>query len=976
MKTQVMAVVCLVCSCVQAFAQRPASEFPYVSPLPGSVLVSCTTNIIVRRHTRTEGSRLSDLERAVITGSLSGVHAAGCILAEEGATAIWTPTVPFTPGEKVTVVLPGWFHDRSSAPGSPSSWSFDVTPGNSASSALAAVAHTSPSSVPRASSVAGTRSRTPAAAGSAVWFRPDSVPSTVPALTVGTANNPAAGALFLAAANTVAGTDYYAVIYDNNGTPLAWRNTAPFSCDDFKVQPDGFLSYGVVEWLAISAGVAKTVHFILDSTLAVVDSFQCGNGYIADLHEFRLLPNGHAIMLAYDPEVIDMSLVVPGGKPDAVVYGSIIQELDEQKNVVFQWRSWDYIPITDCYDDLTSPALDYIHVNSIDVDVDGNFLVSCRETSTVLKIDRSTGNVIWYFGGKHNQFTFTGEHAANAPTYFSFQHDARRIANGDITLMDNGNQHAPQYSRAVEYAVDETALTAALVWEYRHTPDVFDPAAGSVQRLSNGNTLIGWGNANLLGTGNVALTEVRPDGGIALEMSLPKGVFSYRALRFPWKTELPSASVSLLDMHIGVAYDFNAPGEITGVSISLASGDALYSRTTATEYAYGPLAPAFNGTAPALAPVRTTIVQQGFNVFSAVVTFDSSYVKLLPFPAQAVVYARGTEGSGTFLPLTTAYDALNRTLSVSTASFGEYVFGWPWGDALPASPALVAPPAGGFVNQRVPVSLAWSARGRAAAFRVQAAGDSSFTAPLVNDSTVSPEYVIASPVHDAVYYWRVRAIGDSGAGPWSGVWKFTTRAPFIGLTFPAGGETLDWDSSYVIRWRTNQAGAVRVTLSNGSGTVTAIADSVQNTGALLWIVPEYVAPGTTYRLTIRSLADTSVAAVDTIPFAITNVVLSLAAGQAPPKTFVLSQNYPNPFNPVTQIQYGLPGRAAVVLVVYNTLGQQVATLVDDTEEPGFHEVRFDGSNLASGVYFYRLSARTSGAVPGAFTETKKLLLIR
>jgi hypothetical protein len=145
---------------------------------------------------------------------------------------------------------------------------------------------------------------------------------------------------------------------------------------------------------------------------------------------------------------------------------------------------------------------------------------------------------------------------------------------------------------------------------------------------------------------------------------------------------------------------------------------------------------------------------------------------------------------------------------------------------------------------------------------------------------------------------------------------------------------------------------------------------------LLWIVPEYVAPGTSYRLTIRSLADTSVVAVNSVPFTVTNVVLSLTSGPALPKTFDLSQNYPNPFNPMTQIRYGLPGRAAVLLVIYNTLGQQVATLVDETEEAGFHEARFDGSNLASGVYFYRLSAQTAGAALGAFTETKRLLLIR
>ncbi len=88
-----------------------------------------------------------------------------------------------------------------------------------------------------------------------------------------------------------------------------------------------------------------------------------------------------------------------------------------------------------------------------------------------------------------------------------------------------------------------------------------------------------------------------------------------------------------------------------------------------------------------------------------------------------------------------------------------------------------------------------------------------------------------------------------------------------------------------------------------------------------------------------------------------------------PVSFGLEQNYPNPFNPTTVIQYQLPASGQVSLKVYNMLGQTVATLVDARENAGAHSVTFDGNNLASGVYFYRLQA-------GGFSDVKKLLLTK
>ena len=94
-----------------------------------------------------------------------------------------------------------------------------------------------------------------------------------------------------------------------------------------------------------------------------------------------------------------------------------------------------------------------------------------------------------------------------------------------------------------------------------------------------------------------------------------------------------------------------------------------------------------------------------------------------------------------------------------------------------------------------------------------------------------------------------------------------------------------------------------------------------------------------------------------------------AAMATPPVTYGLLQNYPNPFNPSTTVQYSLPQRSRVLLAVYNTLGERIATLVNGEEEAGLHEARFDGTGLASGFYFYRLQA-------GSFVKTMKMLLTR
>ncbi len=101
-----------------------------------------------------------------------------------------------------------------------------------------------------------------------------------------------------------------------------------------------------------------------------------------------------------------------------------------------------------------------------------------------------------------------------------------------------------------------------------------------------------------------------------------------------------------------------------------------------------------------------------------------------------------------------------------------------------------------------------------------------------------------------------------------------------------------------------------------------------------------------------------------------NVVVGVAQrDNGIPAAFALAQNYPNPFNPSTIIHFDIPMTSSVTLKLYNVLGQEVRTLVDEVKTPGRYDVRLDAAGLASGAYFYRIHA-------GSFVAVKKLLLLR
>ncbi len=519
----------------------------YVSPLPGAQLVSAETTIAVRPGQSLVPGTVNTALFSVV-GAKSGEHRGSAVLADDGKTVIFKPEQPFLAGEEVTVALHQGLRTISGQSVTPASFHFTIA------------AHPA---APISTLLPGEENAPPSAPAKPVLSaapRFVTVPPDFPTYTVTTpANGTANGYIFEAAFPFFTFSPGYLLILDNSGQPVYYKNVNDLMTD-FKVQPNGLLTY-----------YQGGQFYVMDSTYSIVNTYAAGNGYTADLHELQLLPNGHALLMAYDFETMDLSKVVPGGLPNATVLGLIIQELDTAKNVVFQWRSWDHFLITDTQESLTTANVDYVHGNAIAVDWDGNLLLSSRHLSEVTKICWQAGNncnpgdIIWRLGGYNNQFAFVND--PEAP--FQFQHDIRRLPNGNITLFDNRTGLPGVHSRAVEYRLDETAKTATLVWEYRDTPDVYALAMGNVQRLSNGstpansNSFIGWGTG-------ATVTEVKPDGSKAFEPTFGTPQVTYRAFRFPWQghpTNPPALVLQKTPSSITLTYSWNGATDIASYRV-------------------------------------------------------------------------------------------------------------------------------------------------------------------------------------------------------------------------------------------------------------------------------------------------------------------------------------------------------------------------------------------------------------------------
>lgn len=525
-------------------AQSPVTV-EYISPQPNAMLVNPETTIAIRQGGLiNEAGLKADLFE--VTAEKSGHHPGKVVLADDDKTVIFVPDTPFTPNETVLVTFKPGLQTVSGQTITAQTFQFTIAPQTN-------IRLVSEDWVEKDFALPFKKTIT----GSGVIYPPTqymTLPPDYPTLTVTVAvSDTADGYIFLSSFHQQwLEANPYLLILDDMGDPVYYQKMTPTKPTiDFKKQPNGLLTY---------ADTDTNLFYAMDNSYTIVATYTAGNGYTPDFHDLLLLDDDHYLLFIYDRVPYDMSQVVEGGNPEAIVTGIIIQELDRSNNVVFEWRSWDYldqIEFSDTVIDLTGINVDYIHTNGIALDTDGHILISNRHLSDIIKINHQTGEIMWRWGGKKNEFTFIDD----PENGFAIQHDVRRLPNGNITLFNN---RYGDYSKAMEYQLDEVNKTATLIWEYASDMGAYAFIMGNAQRLPNGNTFINW--ASTFPT----ITEVKPDGREVFELTLAEPLYTYRAFRFPWEgypTTQPMLVATSKTPTITLYYSWNGATEISAYRV-------------------------------------------------------------------------------------------------------------------------------------------------------------------------------------------------------------------------------------------------------------------------------------------------------------------------------------------------------------------------------------------------------------------------
>lgn len=282
----------------------------------------------------------------------------------------------------------------------------------------------------------------------------------------------------------------------------------------------------------------------------------------------------------YDPIPTDLTTI--GGPALGWIYDGLFQEIDiETGELLFEWRASNHFPVNVTYEDLASKgyekdaAFDYYHINSVDKDAQGNYLISARHAHSVSYIDGRTGAVLWTLGGKINDFTDLSDGAA---TNFAWQHDARWLDNHTITLFDNTahvNEDPEASSRGMRIQLDFESRTAELQVAYHHPQVMKSTSQGNMQVIEDtGNVFIGWGHS-------AAYTEFTPEGSVVCDVHFGASLYytfgrvvSYRAFKSPWIGRPLTNPDAVVDDNI-VYVSWNGATEVAAWQLEVWDGQDL-----------------------------------------------------------------------------------------------------------------------------------------------------------------------------------------------------------------------------------------------------------------------------------------------------------------------------------------------------------------------------------------------------------------
>jgi hypothetical protein len=271
------------------------------------------------------------------------------------------------------------------------------------------------------------------------------------------------------------------------------------------------------------------------------------------------------------------------------------------------------------------------------------------------------------------------------------------------------------------------------------------------------------------------------------------------------------------------------------------------------------------------------------------------------------------------------------------------------------------------------VTFVWRLVSGAASYNLQVTNVNGTTTYPATDTT----YKVYGLAKLTNYTWKVEAVNIGGSSYFTGAFAFTTvvAAPAVpSAVLPASAAvTVNRLTRFVWNSVLN-ATKYRVQVASDNAFATVVSDTVVplDTTAILR-TPLAAESDFYWRINAQNIG--GVSAYSTARLFSTGTLLAVDRIVEIPKVFGLSQNYPNPFNPSTTISYDLPKTAFVKIVIYDVLGRVVASLVDGVQPANKYTVVWNASNVSTGVYFYRMSARSADG-SGNFNSVKKLLLMK